>query len=57
MVEYEYTEDYQGEIETGNNEPGEGELLYDGTIVLEGNILVIKVDDTAELKYDIHFEK
>jgi len=57
MVEYEYTEDYQGKIETGTFEPGDGEVLYDGVTVFEGNTMIIKLDDTAELQYDIHFEK
>jgi len=57
LVEYEYTEEYQGEVDSKTLEPGEGELLFEGEIILEGNTLVIKLDDTPELKYDIHFEK
>ena len=57
LVEYEYTETYEGEVETETFEPGKGELLFEGAIILEANSLVIKADDTPELQYDVYFEK
>lgn len=57
LVEYQYTEFYDGETDSHTYAAGEAEVLYDGETVIEGNSLLIKVDDTAELKYYLYFEK
>lgn len=57
LVEYEYSEEYNGEVTNETFEPGSGELLYDGAVELEGNTLLIKADDTNDLQYYLYFEK
>ena len=46
MVKYKNSkEDSEGRIESETYPPGEGELVLDGTIELDGNSLVISVED------------
>lgn len=56
LVEYSFSENYRGEIESATYEAGNGEVLLDGTITLDGSSLVITQDlfDESEMYY---FEK
>lgn len=45
LVEYEYDNTDRGEREFGTRVPGEGRIIFDGDIVVNGNSLVISNDD------------
>ncbi len=57
VVEYSYTDVYKGETDTYTNEPGEGELVFDGVIELNDNKMVITEDYGDGETYIIHLEK
>jgi len=56
-VEYSYTDTYQGMTETRTNEPGEGDLVYNGGIELNGNKMVVSEDYGNGETFVTHLEK
>lgn len=57
MIEYEYTRLIKSIAESKTFDPGDGLLLFDSVIDLEGNSLLIKSVDDADEKYHLYFEK
>ncbi|SNY95220.1 hypothetical protein [Flagellimonas pacifica] len=57
IVEYKYTETYRGETETETLNAGEGELMFDGIIDLDGKSLIINEDFGQGETYVVYFEK
>lgn len=57
MVEYEYTEEYQGETTTETYEPGDAYPLFEGVVELNGNSLIITIEEGVNDTYKIYMEK
>lgn len=56
LIEYSYSETYDGETYTGTNEIGDEEVLLDGTLEVNGNSLVITEED-VDYKGVYYFQK
>lgn len=57
MVEYQYTEDYQGEIETHTYSEGDAPLLFEGEAKIEGGSFIISIDEDSNDSYKVYLEK
>ncbi|SHG76218.1 hypothetical protein [Flagellimonas flava] len=57
IVEYKYTETYKEETDTEVLDAGEGELVFDGIIELDGNSMIINEDFGQGETYIVYFEK
>ena len=56
LIEYSYTESYEGEVESQTFEPGDAEVLLDGLVEVNGNTMIISEEGTDYID-KFYFEK